>query len=599
MLNRIQIEGVSLLSPALSLIQCPSARISQIAILPSDLFHGNVNRAVEDSTVQRTVVARYGYLCEPHFAPQASSGIPLFRSLRCVAGEVFVVVVDVRCGSPTFGQCRGFDLEGNTQQIVRAPMELALGYLVISDEATIDERLAYDPVDDWQWLDWQASQPKIAWPESAFTFAPHAIPSRDLYDIPLRLLPVYSRPADASEITKATEIEQARETDRRLPTGYPIADADRPANAPTVSVPYLNPATVASFSTAYSDSSAKRDSAVRPGAATPHAPAVRERILILGSSGQLGRDLLRELAPLGDIIGASRRRTVSGASSSSSQLVAQIEVEMTRPASVRQVIRDLRPTLIVNASALNDHEACEANPRLAQLVNAAAPRLIAEEAALLDIPIIHFCSALAYGGAESRAWSEHDASNPRSQFARTKVLGTESVRSSGASHLILRSHWLYSAHRPHWIGTLIDQAFQQNLVLLPELQFGSPTPTAWLARITARLLQQSRGALRDWLDVHGGLLHATPTGFANQFEVAQQILSEGRRRGWKIVARDVRQLPIASGTALNDVATNCRLDCSRLIHLLGDSVTSWQSALCPELDAHVANQPWQRNISVA
>jgi len=321
--------------------------------------------------------------------------------------------------------------------------------------------------------------------------------------------------------------------------------------------------------------------------------------LILGSSGQLGRDLCRELTPLGEIIGASRRRTAPGASSSSSNDFKQIEVDMTRPASVRQIIRDLRPTLIVNASALNDSDECEANPRLAQLVNAMAPRLVAEEAALLDIPIIHFCTALAYGGAESRAWSEDDAINPRSQFARTKVTGTESVRSSGASHLILRSHWLYSAQRPHWIGALIDQALQQNLVLIPELQYGSPTPTAWLARVTARLLQQSRGALRDWLDVHGGLLHATPTGFANQFDVAQQMLSEGRRRGWKIVARDVRQLPTASGSARSDVATNCRLDCSRLINLLGESVTSWQSALSPELDAHIAKQPWRRDISVA
>ena len=311
-----------------------------------------------------------------------------------------------------------------------------------------------------------------------------------------------------------------------------------------------------------------------------------ERILVLGCHGQLGQDLCRELGTLGTVVGACRRPALS-----SSELT--VEVDLTRPASLRQAIRNVQPTLIVNACAMTDVDACEAQPRAAQLINATAPMLVADEARALEIPIVHFCTALVYGGGGQSPWHESDSIQPNCHYARTKAIGTEAVRNSNAPHLVLRTSWLYSSHSPNFVQSLIDQALTQESLVAAADQYGTPTPSAWLARVTAKLLSQAKGSLADWLDVNGGLLHAASEGFASRREVAELILNVCRSTGHQINARSVRSAPAMPAGLGEHSADNCRLDSARLAALLGGTMSRWQA----QLTEHVRGQFAHRTTS--
>jgi dTDP-4-dehydrorhamnose reductase len=242
---------------------------------------------------------------------------------------------------------------------------------------------------------------------------------------------------------------------------------------------------------------------------------------------------------------------------------------------LRQAIRDVCPTLIVNASGLTDIDLCEARPDEAQLVNATAPMLLAEEAARLNVPIVHYCSAYVYGGGGKDAWCETDPVRPACQYAHTKALGSEAILSSDVPHLVLRTNWLYSHNRPNIVQSMIDDAQKKEAIHAGGEQIGTPTPARWLASITAKLLSQAGDRLAAWMDFNGGLLHATPQGYASRVEIAEQLMVACREHGVAIVARSVRgPRPKVTGDA-GLLPANCRLDCSRL-RQLGIELPRWE-----------------------
>lgn len=539
MTERSHIEGLEIATPKLA-HDGPGTLVAESRWLSS-----SSQAKLPELGYERTVTARAGFLCEPHF----DASRPGVRRLRCIHGEAFVVVVDVRRGSPTFGQCETFELSADNPQCLSMPIGLACGYQILSDSAVIDERLSHDPQDQWQWLDWREPYLQIDWPETAFTFASHRRPSTTLHEIPAERLSTFDQAADQSrETLQAHETLQSHETHQ--------TQAEEP---------------IFSFAAHV--------------AAQPRSARRGEQILVLGCRGQLGKDLCRELRSLGNVVGACRGATARGRGQS------VVEVDLTRPASLRSAIRDLRPTLIVNAAAMTDIDACEAFPREAQLINATAPMLVAEEARKLNIPVIHFCTSLVYGGRGNHAWRETDPVEPRSHYARTKSIGSEAVCSSQAPHLVLRTNWLYSANRTNFVDAWIDQALERDPVVAWADQYGTPTASAWLAAVTVQLLRQAPGSLADWLDVNGGVLHATPLGFTSRVEVAELVLSVCRARGLPVVARTVRTLgPGLSDPSFASAAYNCKLDCSRLSALLGQALPRWQAQLTEHLHCRFSEQ---------
>lgn len=478
---------------------------------------------------EELVTANLGFTCEPSFTRRR-----LQRTVRCLSGECFVCVVDVRRDSRALGSWQSFTLSDTDGRSLLVPAGVALGWQVTSASATLELRgnrnLEEMP---WQWLCWDDPDLQLEWPERPCVLAKHLRSSRDLRTIPQHRLPKLHR------------------TTKQLP---PAKGAGSPRPAPAVMT------------------------------SRPTSPP---RILVFGSSGQLGRDLCRALRNVGTVIGASRRPAVE------SVLPVPVRVDISRPASLRQAIRQVSPTLIVNAASLTDVDACEAQPRLAQLVNATAPAVMAEEAAKIGAGVVHFCSNLVFDGSGERPWRESDQPRPLNQYARSKWVGTQAVLASGAAHLVLRSGWLYSTHGENFVQRLIDAVAYRPVISLANDHVGTPTSTNFLARLAAQLLALASDAshrvdgpadLIEWLQACGGLYHATPLGRASQLEVGDQIVANCRQLALPMVLQRLQGVPSRDLVGHPQLPANCSLDSSRVALKFKLQLPHWQSDLQEQME---------------
>src|SRR6185503_6036023 len=151
------------------------------------------------------------------------------------------------------------------------------------------------------------------------------------------------------------------------------------------------------------------------------------KIFLAGRTGEIGRELIHTLAPLGAVVAPPHA-----------------EFDLTRPDSMRQALRQARPGIIVNAAAFSSMDESEAQPDLALRVNAAAPAVMAEEAKRLDALLLHYSSAYVFDGTATRPYVEDDAPRPINAYGRTKLAGEQAIAAAGARHIILRLSWIHS-----------------------------------------------------------------------------------------------------------------------------------------------------------
>ncbi len=493
---------------------------------------------------EEIISANFAFTREPGFTL-----IPIDRSVRCLAGELYVVLIDVRSNSPTFARWQSFLLAGGDARTLSVPTGVAMGWQVISQSAKVEMRASCEVAESrWRWLTWNDPTLDLQWPELPSRIAHHQRASRDLKAIPSERLPRFSAEPG--------------------PTPHP---------------PELKLQTKSSLDS-LRQSSMSQETANQTLA--PNAKRIRnvkaesERILVIGSSGQLGRDLCRELRSCGTVIGACRTRDKE------SVLPVPVFIDVSRPASLRQAIRQVRPTLIVNAASLTDIAKAESEPRLAQLINATAPAIIVDEARNLGAAIVHFCSGMVFDGSGARPWRECDVPNPLNQFARSKLIGTQAVTNSGVPHLILRSSWLYSSHGENYVRQMIDSLSYRSTLTLADDHFGAPTSTRWLAEIVAQVLKTGRAAaalgksnVQDWLTENGGLYHASTLGSASKLAVGDQILATCRQHALPIVLQKLNGRPLAELPSNAKIPENCALDPSRLAMKFHIEIPRWQTQL--------------------
>ena len=495
---------------------------------------------------EQIITADFAFTCEPSFSRGAVE-----RTLRCLEGELYACLVDVRLGSPTFGHWQSVCLCEGDARTLAVPAGVACGWQVLSQSATLELNSSCEvEARAWQWLGWNDRELELQWPELPAQLASHVRPSRCLSSI----------------------------ADRRLPrwTGQPLPDNDRKLDrqdrkklCEQVSTPELRPRLTINACAAPSK---------------PTRPQ-QELILVIGSSGQLGRDLCRHLRGLGTVIGACRTPDKQ------SLLPIPMCIDISRPASLRQAIRLVRPTLIVNAASLTDIEQSEREPRLAQLVNATGPAVMAEEAQRIGAGLVHFCSSMVFSGSGDKPWRESDQPDPQNQYARTKLIGTEAVRNSQVPHLILRSGWLYSTHGENYVRQLIDSLSYRNSVTLADDHFGNPTSTNFLAGLTANLLARATNAaspaepnLVQWLREHGGLYHAATLGMASRLEVGDQILTLCRQHGLPVVLQKLQGRRLSELPSVATTPANCALDPTRLAMQFQLELPRWQIDLSQQIE---------------
>lgn len=233
------------------------------------------------------------------------------------------------------------------------------------------------------------------------------------------------------------------------------------------------------------------------------------RILLFGGTGLLGWELRRALAPLGEIVAPSR---------------AQVDLQDFD--AVREIIRGVRPELVVNAAAYTDVDGAESEEDLAHAVNAVAPGVLAEEVQDLGGFLVHYSTDYVFDGEKGSAYQEDDDPNPVNVYGRTKLLGEKRISESGVSGLILRLSWLYAGRRENFLTKMLQLLQTRHKVEVVDDQTGSPTWSRDAAEVTSQIVtllkqhgQKQGGGLGDGPAV----FHFAAAGSVSRYEQASAI----------------------------------------------------------------------------
>lgn len=229
------------------------------------------------------------------------------------------------------------------------------------------------------------------------------------------------------------------------------------------------------------------------------------RLMVTGTSGQVGFELLRSLAPLGEIIAVNRNG-----------------MELSDPDAIRRTLRDIRPDVLVNAAAWTAVDRAEAQPDAATAINAVAPGIMAEVCRRIDALLIHYSTDFVFDGHRAEPWTEDDATGPLNVYGATKLAGERAVAQVGGRHLVLRTSWVYSLRGHNFLRTMVRLAQRGVELRVVDDQFGSPTPAAALADLTAHLIDRHHAAER--YRVLRGVYHASCAGRTNWHEFAVTLL---------------------------------------------------------------------------
>jgi dTDP-4-dehydrorhamnose reductase len=227
------------------------------------------------------------------------------------------------------------------------------------------------------------------------------------------------------------------------------------------------------------------------------------RILLTGSTGQVGHALKRALQGFGDIIIPSREK-----------------MDLSKPELVRATIHEIRPDLIINPAAYTAVDLAEKEPDLARVINAVSPGVMAEEAKKLGAAFIHYSTDYVFDGSkrhvdgELLAYTENDAPCPVNVYGKTKLEGEQLILASGCNHLIFRTSWIYSMFGKNFLLTMLRLAKEREELNIVDDQWGAPSSAAWLARTTHEILIQMQKATSNsqWWSQNTGLYHLTPSG---------------------------------------------------------------------------------------
>lgn len=286
------------------------------------------------------------------------------------------------------------------------------------------------------------------------------------------------------------------------------------------------------------------------------------KILLLGKNGQVGWQLQRALAPLGEIV-ALERKDAGG--------------DLADPQGLAAAVRAAKPQVIVNAAAYTAVDKAESEPQLARLINTEAPAALAREAAASGALLVHYSTDYVFDGSGSAPWQESDATGPLNVYGATKLAGEQAIAASGCAHLTFRTSWVYAAHGDNFIKTMLRLAATRERLTIIDDQKGAPTGAELIADVTAHAISQT---LQQ--PAKAGLYHLTAAGEASWFDYAQYVLAlarQARPQGVKTAAGGVQPIASSQYPAAARRPLNSRLDTRRLQAAFGLQMPPWQQGV--------------------
>jgi dTDP-4-dehydrorhamnose reductase len=285
------------------------------------------------------------------------------------------------------------------------------------------------------------------------------------------------------------------------------------------------------------------------------------KILITGKNGQVGFELQRALAPLGEIIAVDRS-----------------ECDLADLDALRAFVARVQPDVIVNPAAYTAVDKAESDRDGAFLINRDAVRVLGEEAARLNALVIHYSTDYVFDGTKEGSYSEEDTPAPKSVYGASKLAGELALGLANPRHLILRTSWVVGAHGGNFAKTMLRLAGERDSLSVVADQHGAPTSAALLADVTAHLV-------RDYLHVGNelafGTYHVTGGGETTWYDYAKFVIGEAIAAGKPLKAGPDAVSPLATAAYPTPAQrpANSRLDTSYFQATFGFHLPHWQQSV--------------------
>lgn len=292
-------------------------------------------------------------------------------------------------------------------------------------------------------------------------------------------------------------------------------------------------------------------------------PRTVPKLLVTGATGQVGFELRRSLAPLGEVIALDRA-----------------SCDLTQPDMLRQLVREHQPDVIVNPAAYTAVDKAESDIETAFAVNGTAVGVLAEAARALGSLLVHYSTDYVFDGAKADTYVESDAVNPQSVYGKSKLAGEEAIAASGATALVLRTCWVAGAHGGNFAKTMLKLGRERESVRVIADQFGAPTTAALIADVTAQIIARS-WLVADRSVFPGGTYHLAADGETTWHGYATEVLRYAAARGLelKVDPESIAAIPATEYPLPAPRPANSRLNTSKLRETFNIHLPDWRQGI--------------------
>lgn len=286
------------------------------------------------------------------------------------------------------------------------------------------------------------------------------------------------------------------------------------------------------------------------------------KILLLGKNGQLGWELQRSFSVLGKLTALDRlgQNGLCG--------------DLTDLEGLCNTIATLQPDIIINAAAYTAVDQAEREPKLANLINAQAPELLAQEAAKIGAWLVHYSTDYVFNGAGNKPWSENDDSGPLNEYGKSKLAGEQAIQNSSCKYLIFRTSWVYGSKGNNFAKTMLRLASERQILTVINDQVGTPTSAALLADCTAHALLQA---------IHNpelaGLYHLAANGQTTWYEYANLVIEYARNIGKELLVTEINPISTLEYPTPAIRPYNSRLNTTKFCDSFSLDLPEWQQGV--------------------
>ncbi len=283
------------------------------------------------------------------------------------------------------------------------------------------------------------------------------------------------------------------------------------------------------------------------------------KILLLGKNGQVGWELQRSLAPLGEVISLDRNG------------LNQWCGDLSKPDQIYQTIVDIAPNVVVNASAYTAVDLAETEQDMANLINYVAVGKIAEACAQIKALLVHYSTDYVFDGEGVSVFNEADALKPLNIYGKTKALGEQAIQNAQCNYLIFRTSWVFAQKGKNFLKTMLYLSQQREELSIIDDQIGAPTSAELIADVSAHAIVQT---LRDQTKI--GIYHLVASGETSWFEYANYIFEQAKSLGVNLAIQQVNPIPTAAYPTPAKRPHNSRLNNQKIQHAFQIYLPDWK-----------------------